>query len=36
MTMYHYEYCILSEEIVREIRGSYSGCVVGCIMSFVG
>jgi hypothetical protein len=28
------EYCILREEIVRERRGSYNGCVVGCIPSF--
>jgi hypothetical protein len=31
----HYcEYCIMREETVREIRGSYNGCVVGCISSF--
>jgi hypothetical protein len=31
------EYCILREEVpVRERRGSYSGCFVGCIPSFVG
>jgi hypothetical protein len=36
VAMYHCEYCILREEIVRERRGSYSGCVVGCIPSFVG
>jgi hypothetical protein len=36
VVMYHCECCILSEEIVREIRGSYSGYVVGCIPSFVG
>jgi hypothetical protein len=30
------EYCILREEIVRERRGSYNKCVVGCIPSFVG
>jgi hypothetical protein len=34
MAMYYCEYCILREEIVRETRGSYSGCVVGCIPSF--
>jgi hypothetical protein len=28
------EYCILREDIVRERRGSYNGCVVGCIPSF--
>jgi hypothetical protein len=28
------EYCILREETVRERRGSYNGCVVGCIPSF--
>jgi hypothetical protein len=28
------EYCILREETVRERRGSYSGCNVGCIPSF--
>jgi hypothetical protein len=28
------KYCILSEETVRERRGSYSGCVLGCIHSF--
>jgi hypothetical protein len=26
--------CIMREETVREIRGSYNGCVVGCIHSF--
>jgi hypothetical protein len=36
VAMYHCEYCIMSEEIVRERRGSYSGFVVGCIPSFVG
>jgi hypothetical protein len=36
VAMYCGEYCILSEETVRERRGSYSGCVVGCIPSFVG
>jgi hypothetical protein len=34
VTMYHGEYCILREDTVRERRGSYSGCVVGCIPSF--
>jgi hypothetical protein len=34
MAMHHCEYCILREETVRERRGSYSGCVVGCIPSF--
>jgi hypothetical protein len=28
------EYCIMREEIVRERRGSYNECVVGCIPSF--
>jgi hypothetical protein len=28
------DYCILREETMRERRGSYSGCVVGCIPSF--
>jgi hypothetical protein len=36
MAMYRYEYCILSEETLRERRGNYSECVVGCIPSFVG
>jgi hypothetical protein len=36
MAMYHCEYCILRYETMRERRGSYSGCVVGCIPSFVG
>jgi hypothetical protein len=36
VAMYHCEYCIMSEETVRERRGSYSGCVVGCIPSFTG
>jgi hypothetical protein len=35
-TMYHSEYCILREDIVRKIRGSYSEFVVGCIPSFAG
>jgi hypothetical protein len=30
------KYYILRYEIVREIRGSYNGFVVGCIPSFVG
>jgi hypothetical protein len=34
--MHHYEYSILSEENVRERRGSYIRCVVSCIHSFVG
>jgi hypothetical protein len=34
--MYHCEYCIMREETVRERRGSYSGCAVGCIPSFAG
>jgi hypothetical protein len=34
VAMYHCEYCILREETVRERRGSYNGCVVGCIPSF--
>jgi hypothetical protein len=32
--VYHCEHCILREEIVRERRGSYNECVVGCIPSF--
>jgi hypothetical protein len=36
VAMNHGEYCILREEIVRERRGSYNECVVGCIPSFVG
>jgi hypothetical protein len=36
MAMYHHKYCILSEEIVRERRGSYNRCAVGCIPSFSG
>jgi hypothetical protein len=36
VAMHHCEYCILREETVRERRGSYNGCVVGCIPSFVG
>jgi hypothetical protein len=36
VAMNHCEYCILSEDIVRERRGSYSGCVVGCIPTFLG
>jgi hypothetical protein len=34
--MHHCEYCILREDTVREIRGSYNGFVVGCIPSLVG
>jgi hypothetical protein len=34
VAMHHCEYCILSEETVRERRGIYSGFVVGCIPSF--
>jgi hypothetical protein len=34
VVVYVCEYCILREEIVRERRGSYNGCVVGCIPSF--
>jgi hypothetical protein len=34
VVVYYCEYCILREEIVRERRGSYNGCVVGCIPSF--
>jgi hypothetical protein len=33
--VYYGEYCILREDTVRERRGSYSGCVVGCIPSFL-
>jgi hypothetical protein len=35
VTVYEGEYCIMREETVRERRGSYNGCVVGCIPSFV-
>jgi len=34
MAVYYHEYCIMREESVRERRGSYIGCVVGCIHSF--
>jgi hypothetical protein len=34
VAMHHCEYCILSEETMRERRGSYSEFVVGCIHSF--
>jgi hypothetical protein len=34
VTMHHCEYCILREDTMRERRGSYNGCVVGCIPSF--
>jgi hypothetical protein len=34
VSVYYCEYCILREDIVRERRGSYNGCVVGCIPSF--
>ena len=34
MVVYYCEYYILREEIVRERRESYNGCVVGCIPSF--
>jgi hypothetical protein len=34
VVVYYHEYCILREENVRERRGSYSGCVLGCIASF--
>jgi hypothetical protein len=30
------ECCILREETMIERRVSYSGCVLGCIPSFVG
>jgi hypothetical protein len=33
-TMCYGEYCIIREEIVRETRGSYNKCVVGCIPYF--
>jgi hypothetical protein len=36
VAMYYWEYCILREDIVREIRVGYNGCVVGCIPSFAG
>jgi hypothetical protein len=36
VAMYHCEYCILSEETVRERRGSYNRYDVGCIPSFAG
>jgi hypothetical protein len=31
VVLYYCEYCILREDIVRERRGSYTTCVVGCI-----
>jgi hypothetical protein len=27
-------YCVMREDTVRERRGSYNGCVIGCIPSF--
>jgi hypothetical protein len=36
VAMHHGEYCILREETMIERRGSYNGCVVGCIPSFDG
>jgi len=33
VAMYYGEYCILSEETMRERRWSYNGCVVVCIPS---
>jgi len=33
-TMYNWEYCILSEDTVIGIRGSYNMCAIGCIPSF--
>ena len=35
MAMYHCEYCILREEIVRERRENYNGFVVGYIPSLL-
>ena len=32
--MHYCKYCILRDNIVREIRESYNSCVVGCIPSF--
>jgi hypothetical protein len=34
VAMYHYEYYILSEDTMRERRGNYNVCVVGCIPLF--
>ena len=34
LVVYVCDYCILGEETVRERRGSYNKCVVGCIPSF--
>jgi hypothetical protein len=34
VVVYHCEYCILREDTMRQRRGSYSGCIVGCIPSF--
>jgi hypothetical protein len=34
VSVYVIEYCILREDIVRERRRSYNGCVVSCIHSF--
>jgi hypothetical protein len=36
VAMHHCEYCIMREDTKRERRGSYNGCVVGFIPSFVG
>ena len=36
VVVYVSEYCILREETLRERRGSYNGCVVGCIPLFIG
>jgi hypothetical protein len=33
--VYESEYCIQREDTMRERRASYSGCVVGCISSFL-
>jgi hypothetical protein len=34
VVVYYYECCILREKTVRERRGSYIGCALGCIPSF--
>jgi hypothetical protein len=34
VAVYYWTCCILREETVRDRRGSYNWCVVGCIPSF--
>jgi hypothetical protein len=33
VVVYYCEYCILREDTVRQRRGSYIGCGIGCIPS---